>query len=30
LKFYDSSGSLIRIHTLNSDLREFPKSWQLP
>jgi hypothetical protein len=26
LKFYDSSGSLIRIHTLNSDLREFPKS----
>jgi hypothetical protein len=25
LKFYDSSAP-IRIHTLNSDLREFPKS----
>ena len=24
-KFYNSSGSLIRIHTLNSDLQEFPK-----
>jgi hypothetical protein len=24
-KFYNSSGSLICIHTLNSDLQEFPK-----
>jgi hypothetical protein len=24
-EFYDGSGSLIRIHTLNGDLREFPK-----
>ena len=24
-KFYDSSDSLIRIHTLKSDLREFPR-----
>ena len=27
-KFYDSSGTLICIHTLNSDLRELPKKFK--